>query len=181
MRKIKTKMKFSTFNFQLSIIIAAIMILAASCGDGQPQPQPQPQSQSQSQSKTAEESPSPTLQIGHATDQVINKSDELYEYNDSDYGEKIVIRTDGIQKNLDFISIGFESRDGQTVLFAEDILYSINELSPEKVLVIKTLISEGIPSRGVSFLDANNIKRYFYIIESGIDGSLSLIEFQNNK
>ena len=177
MRKIKTKMKFSTFNFQLSIIIAAIMILAASCGDGQPQPQPQ----SQSQSKTAEESPSPTLQIGRATDQVINMSDDVYEYNDNDYGEKIVIRTDVTLKNLDFISIGLEDTGEQLSFFAEDILYSINELSPEKVLVIKTFISEGNPSRGISFLDKNNIKRCFYISENGMDNSLSLIEFHNNK
>ena len=38
MRKIRTKMKFSTFNFQLSIIAAAIMIFAASCGDTAPKP-----------------------------------------------------------------------------------------------------------------------------------------------
>ena len=37
MSKIKTKMKFSTFNFQLSILIA-IMLLATSCGDAAPKP-----------------------------------------------------------------------------------------------------------------------------------------------
>ena len=36
MRKIRTKMKFSTFNFQLSIIAAAIMLFAAACGDTAP-------------------------------------------------------------------------------------------------------------------------------------------------
>ena len=174
MRKIKTKSTLSIVNCQLSIIVAAaLMILAASCGEGQPQPQPQ--------SKTAEESPSPTLQIGRATDQVINMSDDVYEYNDNDYGEKIVIRTDVTLKNLDFISIGLEDTGEQLSFFAEDILYSINELSPKKALVIKTFISEGIPSRGISFLDKNSIKRCFYISENGMDNSLSLIEFHNNK
>jgi len=141
------------------------MILAASCGEGQPQ------------SKTTEESPSPTLQIERATDQVLNKFDDLYEYNDNDYGEKIVIRTDVTLKNLNFISIGYEDTGEQASFFAEDILYSINELSPKKALVIKTFISEGNPSRGISFLDENSIKRYFYISENGMDSSLSLIEF----
>ena len=36
MRKIRTKMKFSTFNFQLSIIAVAIMLFAAACGDTAP-------------------------------------------------------------------------------------------------------------------------------------------------
>ena len=161
MSKIKTKGKFS-------IIVSALMILSAACGQRSP-------------NRNAAESLSSTVQIEHATDKVVNRFGSFYEYNDNDFGEKIVIWTDGIQKNFDFISVGSEYTGEQISFFAEDILYSINELTSEKALMIKMFISEGIPSRGISFLDENSVKRYFYISESGIDGSLSMVEFQNLK
>ena len=165
---------------------AALMILAASCGQNAQKKETagqtnEPQQEEIVQGTTSAELSSPAIQIERATDEVLNKFDALYEYNDNDYGERIVIWTDVILKNLDFISVGFEDREGQISLFAEDILYSINELSPKKAFVIKMFISEGIPSRGISFLDENRIKKYFYISESGIDGSLSMVEFNNNK
>jgi hypothetical protein len=120
----------------------------------------------------------PTILIGRATDEVLNKYGSFYEYSDNN-GERIIIWTDTSLRNFEFISIGFEFVEGQISLFSEKPLYTVNELPPEKPFVLKTLISEGIPSRGISYLNENNIKKYFYISESGMDGSLSLVEFNN--
>ena len=124
---------------------------------------------------------SQTIQIEYVTNETLNKFDSFCEYNDNDYGEKIVIWTNIIRKNFDFISVGFEDTGEQPSFFAEKILYSINELPSGKAFVVKMFVSEGIPSRGISFLDENNIKRYFYISENSLDGSLSMVEFYNNK
>jgi hypothetical protein len=123
----------------------------------------------------------PTVLIGRATDEILSKYNSFYEYSDSSNGEKILIWTDITLKNFDFISIGFNSAGGNIFLFPEKTLYSVNELPPEKPFVVKMLVSEGIPSLGISYLDENNAKKYFYISESGKDGSLSLVEFNNDK
>jgi hypothetical protein len=122
----------------------------------------------------------PTVLIGRATDKAISKFNSFYEYNDSN-GEKIVIWTDVALKNFDFISIGFNSAEGNISLFAEEALYSISELPPEKPFAVEIFVSESIPSRGISYLGENNLKKYFYISESGKDGSLSLVEFINKR
>ena len=118
---------------------------------------------------------SPTIRIKYA-DNVQNMFASIYQYNDNNGSERIVIWSDATLKNFDFISIGLEDS-----LFPEDILYSIKELSPNKAFVVQTFVSGTIPSRGISFLDKNNKKKYFYISESGLDGSLLLSEFYKNK
>ena len=118
----------------------------------------------------------PTVLIGRATDEILNKFSSFYEYGDN--GEKIIIWTDIAIINFEFISIGFEIVEGQFLLFPENTLYTVNELLPEKPFVVKMLVSEGIPSSGISYPDEKNIKKYFYISESGKDGSLSLNELR---
>jgi hypothetical protein len=122
----------------------------------------------------------PTVLIGRSTDTALSKFNSFYEYSDSN-GEKIVIWTDVTLKDFDFISIGFNSAEGNISLFAEKTLYTVDELPPEKPFAVKMLVSEGIPSRGISYSGENNLKKYFYISESGKDGSLSLVEFINKR
>jgi len=57
-------------------------------------------------------------------------------------------------------------------------LHSIEKLTPEKPLLVKMTIPEGMPTHGISFKDGNQTK-YYYIGYSGIDGSLSFVEFEN--
>jgi hypothetical protein len=140
------------------------------------EPSANPNVQTEISTKTA-----PTVLIGHATDEISGKYSSFNEYIDNNSGEKILIRTDIAIINFDFISIGFEFEEGQFSFFSEKILYSINELPPEKPFVVRAIISEGIPSLGISYFDENNVKRYFYISESGMDGSLSLVEFKNKR
>jgi hypothetical protein len=122
----------------------------------------------------------PTVLIGRAADDILNKYSSFYEYTDSN-GEKIIIWTDITLRNFDFISIGFDFVGGNIILFPEKTLYTVSELPPEKPFVVKMFVSESIPSLGISYFDEKNIKKYFYISESGKDGSLSLVEFYNEK
>jgi hypothetical protein len=168
---------------RLSNIIVVIFILALSFGsctkktanDGTSEPSATPNIQPEISARLP-----PTVLIGRATDEILNKFNSFYEYGDNN-GEKIIIWTDITLKNFEFISIGFEFVEEQFLLFSEKTLYSINELPPEKPFVVKMFVSEGIPSSGISYLDENNIKKYFYISESGKDGSLSLVEFNNKR
>jgi hypothetical protein len=115
-------------------------------------------------------------QIGIATDELIKKFNAwLFEYND-DSGDRIVLWTDIVRKDFEFISLGYEDS-----LFVEDIIYSFNEWPPQEAIHLQINVSEGIPTFGISFLDNNNIKRYYYIGKSGIDGALSLNEFFNSE
>jgi hypothetical protein len=166
---------------KLSNIIIVIFILAlpfGSCtkktttdGTSEPTPNIQPEISSKA---------APIVLIGRATDEILNKFNSFYEYGDSN-GEKIIIWTDISLKNFEFISIGFEFVEEQFILFPEKTLSTVNELPPEKPFAVKMFASEGIPSTGISYLDENNVKKYFYISESGRDGSLSLVEFNNKR
>jgi hypothetical protein len=40
-----------------------------------------------------------------------------------------------------------------------------------------TIISSGIPNRGISYVDENNTRRYFYISQDGVEASYQLHEF----
>lgn len=57
-------------------------------------------------------------------------------------------------------------------------LYSINELRPERTLVIGMEFVGSIPNRGISFVDETGTTRYFSINQSGKDGSVFLLEFE---
>jgi hypothetical protein len=123
----------------------------------------------------------PNVQIGYVTDEILNKYFSFHEYNSSGGGDTLVIWTDVAVREFEFIAISFDSADNEFSLFPEQVLYSVSELTPEKPFLAKASISSSIPSSGVSYYDEKNIKRYFAISESGMDGSLSLAEFNVNK
>ncbi|MCL1910581.1 MAG: hypothetical protein FWG13_00035 [Leptospirales bacterium] len=151
-------------SFVTRVLLVAVVVIMGSCATGN----------HPAKTDNNAEPLSPTIRIERA-DNVPNKFDSIYQYNDNNGSERIIIWSDATLKNFDFISVGFGDS-----LFPENILYSIKELSPKKAFVVQTFVSGTIPSRGISFLDKNNKKRYFYISESGLDGSLLLGEFHNN-
>jgi hypothetical protein len=89
-------------------------------------------------------------------------------------GEWLIFRTGRQLKDISFISVGFgENND----FYQDDVLLSLNNLS---IFIIRSYLSETIPNRGISFTDENGNRKFFYIAQSGMDGSVSLKEFQNN-
>jgi len=91
-------------------------------------------------------------------------------------GTAFVISSNITLKDLNFISIRYDYNTGFE--YVEQVIFSIpgSDLSPDSAFVVNSDIIE-IPSRAISFLDENNVKRYFYISENQDNSSLSLTEF----
>ena len=119
----------------------------------------------------------PVIQIGRAASQNLNKFNSFHEFNDrNNRGERIVIWTDIAVKRFDYISTRYDYESNFFVV--DDILYTINDWQPERAfLAANSYMGDGVPTRGISFLDGKNIIRYFYISESETDGSLALYDF----
>lgn len=104
--------------------------------------------------------------------------EEFIEFDEDDY-QKIVITTNVAVKDFKFIEIGFEEKEANVVFSENKVLYSLEELSPEKPFIVTWMEQGAIPHRGISFVDETNATRCFYIAASGEDGSLVLVEFEN--
>jgi len=143
------------------LTFVALMIFITSCGS--------------SKQLTMQQQPStPTIWVERATDELLKKF-YLYEFDEENNdGERIVIWANMPLNIFSFITIGFDES-----LFVERILYTIGgQMWTQMAVAIRTTtLSEGIPTRGISFRVDENTVRYFYISQSGVDGSLSLVEF----
>ena len=116
------------------------------------------------------------MQIDHFTGDILNKFDYVYEFNDPENtGEMIVLWTNIARKNVEFFSLSYDYIDNSFAV--EKIFYIIVEMYPSTALLLNTSIGEKFPNRGISYYDDNYIRYYFYISESGMDGSLTLTEF----
>jgi len=105
--------------------------------------------------------------------------DEFVEFDEEGY-QRIVFTTSAVVTDFRFIEVGYNS-DGPTIEFFESsVLYSIDELLPEKPLVVTWMEWGLIPHRGISYIDENSTRKFFSINLSGYDGSLLLVEFVNS-
>jgi hypothetical protein len=102
------------------------------------------------------------------------ETDTIPEYVLDSGGEWLIFRTSRQLNYISFISVGFGDDNN---FYQDDILLPLNNLS---TFIIRSYVSETIPNRGISFNDENGSRRFFYIVQSGMDGSVSLMEFQNN-
>ena len=106
-------------------------------------------------------------------------SGEHHFFSDSAQGtsEKIMFRVKERVENFAYIEILHSLGDTDNIaLLAGERLFGLDELTPEKPLVTATYIGSTIPSRGISFTYKGKIN-YFYITESGMDGSTLLVRF----
>ena len=67
--------------------------------------------------------------------------------------------------------------ENDKMTFREKELYYVQDFSGNKYLVIGDVIEGTIPDLGISYQDAQNRIRKFYITMSGMDGSLMLVEY----
>jgi hypothetical protein len=102
------------------------------------------------------------------------ETDTIPEYFLDSSGEWLIFRTSRQVKDISFISVGFGDNNN---FYQDGILLSLNNLS---TFIIRSYVSETIPNRGISFTDEKGNLRFFYAAQSGMDGSVSLMEFQNN-
>ena len=118
------------------------------------------------------------ISVDYAPDEISGEYNSFDEEYNGYEAERIILRTNIAAKDFKFIEIGYKGENTNIQYYEAAVLYSLDELSPENPLVVTWLEQGTVPHRGLSFVDENNITRYFYIAKSGEDGSLLLIEFE---
>ena len=96
--------------------------------------------------------------------------------------QKIMFSTNVVAKDFKFLAIAWREGNQYANFYETTELYSLDELSPEKPLVATWLNLGTMPHRGISFVDENNITRYFYITLNQADNGnepILLVEFSN--
>ncbi len=115
------------------------------------------------------------ITVDYADDELINDQDGIIYFldkNERNSNWNLVIQTDRTITDFKFLAI-----DESESIRIDEILYAAREITPEKPFVVSTYINDATTNRGISFVDPNGVRRYYYISQSCKDGSLSLNEF----
>lgn len=98
----------------------------------------------------------------------------LYDDPDTDYSF-IVIRTESAVTNFRYFSIVSTdtwSDDGAPKV--DEVLYTIDEFTPDTVFVAETVFADVYAIRGLSFVDANGNTQYYSLYDSAVDETIGL-------
>jgi Uncharacterized protein conserved in bacteria len=124
------------------------------------------------------------ISIAYAPNEI---SSEYDFFNDEYYvgyeiePQKLIFSTNIVAKDFKFLEISWKEGNQQDNFFETTVLYSLDELSPNKPLVVTWLDMGTMPHRGISFVDENNITRYFYVAPNNAmdngNNPLFLVEF----
>lgn len=167
----------------LIILTMALMIILTACGEdgasmSTDHSRSVPTDSSASVPVSGSETTKAVVCIDYADETLLADSsgfDELID-DDSEYQVKAVLTTNIAVKEFRYVELGFAEGNGETAFYVADELYSQDELSPERPLVIGMAFAGAIPDRGISFVDETGAIRYYSISMSGENGSLLLIE-----
>lgn len=121
------------------------------------------------------------ISVDYATDELLSQYDsfaEFIEFEDEN-PQKIIFTTNIPVRDFGFIEVAYKDQDMNVTFFENQLLYSLEELSPTKPFLVTWIEQGALPHRGISFIDETDRTRYFYIAMSGEDGSLLLVEFEN--
>ena len=126
-----------------------------------------------------------TIHIDLATDELLKKYSSVYEYINDEDGANVIIWTDTTVKDFAFITVNYKESDNSLSYSAGEILFSVDELTPDKPFVVKLLIPGLIPAYGITYVDESGVTRYYSI---NLDGRgpeeappYFLLEFENKK
>ena len=128
----------------------------------------------------AHRSPAPvTLAVVPATDELLGAYAAYNEYADAtdEYSQRLLITADAALRELRFLELTWSEEQQDIVPVEGAALYSADELTPDRPLLLQTSLPSTMPTRGFSFVDGKGVTRYFYLSESGEDGSFFLAEF----
>ncbi|MDO5155088.1 MAG: hypothetical protein Q4D51_03895 [Eubacteriales bacterium] len=110
---------------------------------------------------------------------IMDTISEYDEFVDGDAQTKIVISTDKTVTEVKVLALQFEDADEEgNISFAKTQLYEQKQLTKERPLVIGVTFVGDIPNYGISYVDESGNTQTFAIQESGMDGSLMLVEFK---
>ena len=98
--------------------------------------------------------------------------------DDTEPQVKAVFTTDKAVKDFKVLSLELKDVDEDgNISFTTKELYSMDELTPEKGLIVGLTLYGTIPNYGISYVDTDGETRQFYVTESGKDGSAVMGEF----
>jgi hypothetical protein len=113
------------------------------------------------------------ITVNYATD------DQIKEYVNANFLELSDVGTNLLllpQENISDFSISYVEYDAKTETFQDvTTIYNVDELSPNTPLVIKMNMPD-MPNVKISYIIASGLKQSVLISESGKDGSIYLIE-----
>lgn len=116
------------------------------------------------------------LSIEFASEELLADEDAflLYDDPDSDYSF-VAFTTDTKVTNVRFFSVVATdtwSLDG--ALKIDEVLYTLDEFTPEMVFVAEAVFGDVYPMRGISFVDTNGNTQYYSLWDSAVDASIGL-------
>ncbi len=116
------------------------------------------------------------ISIEHASEELLADKDSyvLYDDPETDYSF-IVIRTEATVTNFRYFSIVSTdtwSDDGAPKV--DEVLYTIDEFTPDTVFVAETVFADVYAIRGLSFVDANGNTQYYSLYDSAVDDTIGL-------
>lgn len=99
---------------------------------------------------------------------------------DSNEGQMtIAFTTDVGLSEFSVLQLSIEDVDAEgNMTFQREVIYTQDNLTPERPLVVYLTFSGTIPDYGISFVDKDGQQRYYYLAMSGLDGSIELVEFE---
>jgi hypothetical protein len=108
--------------------------------------------------------------------EVEGETEQTYTFFDKSERLYITITPSGMVTDFRYVSIGFNDNGNPIV---DKTLYTIPQFSDGEILALGWQSSR-IPNRGISYMDGGQ-RKYFYLREDGMDGSVGLVEFKNSK
>lgn len=125
---------------------------------------------------TKKENNSGNLEVALATNDDLDAYPNYEEYTEEGIDQKIIITTDAVLVDFKFIEVSVKSETDDT-LHETGVLYSVNEITPEKPFVASWMDIGLLPQRAISYTDSTGMVKNYAISTSGEDGSIILIEF----
>ncbi len=116
------------------------------------------------------------ISMEHASDELLESTEDFPFYNDptTDYSF-VVFKTDTEVSNFRYFSVVSTdtwSDDGAPKI--EDVLYTIDEFTPDMFFVAETVFADVYAVRGISFVDANGNTQYYTLHDSAVDDTIGL-------
>lgn len=97
---------------------------------------------------------------------------EKFVADEGEYAIDVLIAADKPVTDVKILSLSLNEMDNNmTYSFHAEELYSLDELTPEKPLVVKMVFTGAIPSRGIYYVD-DGVEKVYAINVSGMDDSL---------
>lgn len=156
------------------LILSSLVICLAMCAcveSGNDKSQPAENSE-ESQNKEADVK----ISVEFATEELLADEDSYVMYDDSESDYSFVaFTTDTAVSNVRYFSVTATdtwSEDGG--LKIDKVLCTLEELTPEMIFVAEAVCGDVYPLRGISFEDPNGNIHYYCLVDSAVDGSISL-------